>query len=232
MNVIEVDKVSKHYGGEQVLNQVSFSVAPGQVLGIVGPNGSGKTTLFGVMLGLREAQEGSIQFFGSSDLQSIKSRIGVAMDQGSFYHSYSAEKNLRLSAISKGVNPDRIPEVLKMVDLAHTGSKAYKKFSYGMKKRLEIADALLHEPDIYIFDEPTNGLDPEGIIFIRKLITQLSEEGKTVIVSSHYLQEIEKVCSHILMLRRGVNAFYGTAEELREKHGDLEGLFIGKQDTV
>ncbi len=232
MKVIEVEKVSKCYGREQILNQVSFSVEQGQVLGVVGPNGSGKTTLFGIMLGLRESQEGTVRFWGSEDLQAIKGRMGIAMDQGSFYHAYSAHKNLSLTALSKGVKPDRITEVLDMVELSHTGSKAYKKFSYGMKKRLEIADALMHNPDIYIFDEPTNGLDPEGIIFIRELISRLSKEGKTVVVSSHYLQEIEKVCTHILMLKRGVVSFYGTTPELREKHGDLEGLFIRKNETL
>lgn len=99
-----------------------------------------------------------------------------------------------------------------------------------MKKRLEIADALMHEPELYILDEPTNGLDPDGIIFIRELIAKLSQEGKAVVVSSHCLQEIEKVCTHILMLRKGVVSFYGTTAELREKHGDLEGLFIRKNE--
>lgn len=232
MKVIEVEKVSKRYGREQVLNQVSFSVEAGQVLGVVGPNGSGKTTLFGIILGLRDSEEGTVKILGSDDLQSVKGKIGIAMDQGSFYHAYSARKNLSLTALTKGVKPERIDEVLEEVELSHTGSKAYKKFSYGMKKRLEIADALMHEPELYILDEPTNGLDPEGIIFIRDLITKLSKEGKTVVVSSHYLQEIEKVCTHILMLRRGVVTFYGTTSELREKHGDLEGLFIRKNDAL
>ena len=173
--------------------------------------------------------EGQVEIFGERDVQKVKHRIGIAMDQGSFYHGFSAHRNLMLSATAKGVNPSRIKEVLELVELDRTGSKAYKHFSYGMKKRLEIADALLQEPDLYILDEPTNGLDPEGIIFIRELIADLSKQGKTVIVSSHYLQEIERVCTHILMLRRGQVQHFGEKEELKTLHGDLEDLFIRKK---
>lgn len=122
MKVIEIEKISKRYGREHVLNQVSFSVEPGQVLGVVGPNGSGKTTLFGVMLGLREAEEGTIKILGTDNLQAVKGRIGVAMDQGSFYHAYSARKNLSLTALTKGVPKEKIDEVLDRVELSHTGS--------------------------------------------------------------------------------------------------------------
>ncbi len=226
MHTLSVDNISKRYGRELVLDSISFSVEPGTVLGVVGPNGSGKSTLFGIILGLRASDSGSVQLFGDSNIQNSKHRIGVAMDQGSFYTAFSARKNLRLSSIVKGVTNVDIDAALQQVDLGHTGSKAYKKFSYGMKKRLEIADAMLTDPDLYILDEPTNGLDPEGIVFIRELVKKLQAAGKTVIISSHYLQEIEKICTDILMLRKGKMLFYGKAAELREKHGDLEDYFL------
>lgn len=230
MHTISVKSLSKQYGREMAVNSVSFHLEPGQVLGVVGPNGSGKTTLFGMILGLRSADSGEIEVFGESDIQNVKHRIGIAMDQGSFYKSFSASRNLQLSAIAKGVSLDRIPEVLERVSLSHTGKKAYSKFSYGMKKRLEIADAMLSDPDLYILDEPTNGLDPEGIIFIRELINDLRSQGKTVIVSSHYLLEIEKVCTDLLMMRRGQTVFFGPLAEAKEKFEDLESLFITKNN--
>jgi ABC-2 type transport system ATP-binding protein len=230
MHTISVKSLSKQYGREMAVNSVSFHLEPGQVLGVVGPNGSGKTTLFGMILGLRSADSGEIEVFGESDIQNVKHRIGIAMDQGSFYKSFSASRNLQLSAIAKGVSLDRIPGVLERVSLSHTGKKAYSKFSYGMKKRLEIADAMLSDPDLYVLDEPTNGLDPEGIIFIRELINDLRSQGKTVIVSSHYLLEIEKVCTDLLMMRRGQTVFFGPLAEAKEKFEDLESLFITKNN--
>lgn len=226
MNTLSVENISKRYGRELVLDSISFEVKPGTVLGVVGPNGSGKSTLFGIILGLRASDSGSVELFGDSNIQNNKHRIGVAMDQGSFYTAFSAKRNLKLSAIVKGLNNVDLNAALQQVELGHTGNKAYKKFSYGMKKRLEIADAMLTDPDLYILDEPTNGLDPEGIVFIRELVKRLQAAGKTVIISSHYLQEIEKVCTDILMLRKGKMLFYGKASELREKHGDLEEFFL------
>ncbi|MFZ6664523.1 ABC transporter ATP-binding protein [Peijinzhouia sedimentorum] len=226
MHTLSVENISKRYGRELVLDSISFAVEPGTVLGVVGPNGSGKSTLFGIILGLRESDSGNVQLFGDSNIQNNKHRIGVAMDQGSFYTGFSAKKNLQLSAIVKGLPDVDIDAALQQVELGHTGSKSYKKFSYGMKKRLEIADAMLSNPDLYILDEPTNGLDPEGIVFVRELVKRLQAAGKTVIISSHYLQEIEKICTDILMLRKGKMLFYGKATELREKHGDLEEFFL------
>ena len=226
MNTLSVENISKRYGRELVLDSISFEVKPGTVLGVVGPNGSGKSTLFGIILGLRASDSGSVELFGDSNIQNNKHRIGVAMDQGSFYTAFSAKRNLKLSAIVKGLNNVNLNAALQQVEQGQTGNKAYKKFSYGMKKRLEIADAMLTDPDLYILDEPTNGLDPEGIVFIRELVKRLQAAGKTVIISSHYLQEIEKVCTDILMLRKGKMLFYGKASELREKHGDLEEFFL------
>jgi ABC-2 type transport system ATP-binding protein len=226
MHTLSVKNISKRYGKELVLDSISFEVQPGTVLGVVGPNGSGKSTLFGIILGLRASDSGSVELFGDPNIQNNKHKIGVAMDQGSFYTAFSAKRNLKLSAIVKGLDNVDLGAALQQVELGHTGSKAYKKFSYGMKKRLEIADAMLTDPDLYILDEPTNGLDPEGIVFIRELVKRLQAAGKTVIISSHYLQEIEKICSDILMLRKGKMLFYGKAAELREKHGDLEDYFL------
>ncbi|ERM84761.1 hypothetical protein P872_23925 [Rhodonellum psychrophilum GCM71 = DSM 17998] len=226
--IISVEHLSKRYGKQLALNEVSFVVEKGQVLGVVGPNGSGKTTLFSILLGLRKPNSGSFSIFGQTNPEDVRAKVGVILDQGNFYAGISAKKNLTISAMTKNVPLAKVDELLEKVGLGEVGSKPFKSFSYGMKKRLEIADALLSDPELVIMDEPTNGLDPEGVIFIRELIMELKRQGKTIVLSSHYLEEIQKVCTHFLILKKGELVFHGSQEAVLGKFDSLESALTNK----
>lgn len=226
--IISVGHLSKRYGKQLALNDVSFDVEKGQVLGVVGPNGSGKTTLFSILLGLRAPNSGSFTIFGQANPEDVRGKVGVILDQGNFYAGISAKKNLTISAMTKNVALSKVDELLEKVGLGEVGKKPFKSFSYGMKKRLEIADALLSDPELIIMDEPTNGLDPEGVIFIRELIFDLKRQGKTIVLSSHYLEEIQKVCTHFLILKKGELVFHGSQEEVLGKFDSLESALTNK----
>jgi ABC-2 type transport system ATP-binding protein len=226
--ILVTRELTRRYGKQLALDGLNFSVKKGQVLGVIGPNGSGKTTLFSIVLGLRKASSGSFTILGSNDPEEVRSRVGVILDQGNFYQNISAKKNLTISAMTKGVDVSKVDELLEKVGLGQVGNKSFKNFSYGMKKRLEVADALLAQPEFIIMDEPTNGLDPEGIIFIRDLIFQLQSEGKTIMLSSHYLDEVEKVCTDFLILKNGKNIFHGSKDAVKNNYKSLESVFTNK----
>ncbi|MDO9551300.1 ABC transporter ATP-binding protein [Rhodonellum sp.] len=226
--IISVEHLRKRYGKQLALNEVSFVVEKGQVLGVVGPNGSGKTTLFSILLGLRKPNSGSFSIFGQTNPEDVRAKVGVILDQGNFYAGISAKKNLTISAMTKNIPLAKVDELLEKVGLGEVGSKPFKSFSYGMKKRLEIADALLSDPELVIMDEPTNGLDPEGVIFIRELIMELKRQGKTIVLSSHYLEEIQKVCTHFLILKKGELVFHGSQEAVLGKFDSLESALTNK----
>ncbi|WP_194975784.1 ABC transporter ATP-binding protein [Aquiflexum lacus] len=226
--ILETKELTKRYGNQLALDGLNFSLKKGQVLGVIGPNGSGKTTLFSIVLGLRKASSGSFTILGEDDPEEVRKRVGVILDQGNFYQNISAKKNLTISAMTKGVDLARVGELLEKVGLGQVGEKSFKNFSYGMKKRLEVADALLAQPEFIIMDEPTNGLDPEGIIFIRDLIVRLQREGKTIMLSSHYLDEVEKVCTDFLILKNGKNIFHGSKDEVKDNFKSLESVFTNK----
>ncbi|MBT0812232.1 ABC transporter ATP-binding protein [Litoribacter ruber] len=223
--VIKTERLSKFYGSEKALDNVSIEINKGEIIGIVGPNGSGKSTLINILLGLRKPSSGNFTILGSTSPDTIQSQIGVVMDQSCFYLRVSAKANLVISAKTKGVGEERVEELLKLVGLDHTGAKRFQDFSYGMRKRLEIADALLTDPKLIIMDEPTNGLDPQGIIFVRNLIRQFKEEGKTVIIASHYMEELEKLCTGIIFLKDGAVALQDTTENLLRDHFSIEKAF-------
>jgi ABC-type multidrug transport system ATPase subunit len=226
--ILQTSNLTKKYGSQKALDDVSFSVEEGQVLGVIGPNGSGKTTLFSILLGLRKSTSGSFEILGQNNPELVRKDMGAIMDQANFYLRQSAEENLTISAMTKGVGGLAVRPLLEKVGLGNTASKSFQSFSYGMKKRLEIADALLTDPRLIIMDEPTNGLDPEGILFVRQLVQDFKEQGKTVIISSHYLDEIEKVCSHFLILGNGRLVFHGTKEAAKERYESLESAFAKK----
>lgn len=226
--IISVEHLSKRYGKQLALKDVSFEIQKGQVWGVVGPNGSGKTTLFSILLGLRKPNSGSFSIFGQSNPEAVRDKVGVILDQGNFYAGISAKKNLTISAMTKNVALSKVDELLEKVGLGEVGKKPFKSYSYGMKKRLEIADALLSDPELIIMDEPTNGLDPEGVIFIRELIMELKRQGKTIVLSSHYLEEIQKVCTHFLILKKGELVFHGSQEAVLGKFDSLESALTNK----
>lgn len=203
---------------EAVLNEINLQVPEGSIYGFLGPNGAGKTTTLRLVLGLLQSQSGSIHIFGKSLKEhriEILTQIGSLIETPSIYAHLTAEENLRIWQIVYQCPAERIKEVLELVGLSQTGKKKAGKFSLGMKQRLSIAIALLHRPKLLILDEPTNGLDPNGIVEIRILLKRLNDvEGITIIVSSHLLSEIEKMVTHIGIINKGKLLFQGKLDDL------------------
>ncbi|HVY75086.1 MAG TPA: ATP-binding cassette domain-containing protein [Puia sp.] len=201
--VLSLNQISKSYGKIQALNQVSFDVPAGSVFGILGPNGSGKTTLLGVVTDVLKAQKGSYQWFGNPPSAQQRKQIGTLLETPNFYHYLSAQRNLEIAAAIKGRRISDIEPVLRTVRLYDRRLSKFQTYSLGMKQRLAIASCLLGNPPVLLLDEPTNGLDPSGIAEIRELILQLAREGKTIILASHLLAEVERVCTHVAILQQG-----------------------------
>ena len=203
MSILSITSITKFYGRIRALNNVSFDVPPGSVFGILGPNGSGKTTMLGIVMDVLKASSGSYSWFGEPASEKQRQRIGTLLETPNFYHYLSGEKNLRIAAAIKGRGTGDIPRVLEMVKLTERKDSKFSTYSLGMKQRLAIASCLLGDPSVLVLDEPTNGLDPVGIAETRELIRILSRGGKTIILASHLLDEVEKVCTHVAILRRG-----------------------------
>lgn len=214
MDILKVNDLSKNYGYIKALKNVSFSVPQNTIYGILGPNGSGKTTLLGIITDVLKQSGGSFQLFGETPNASHRKKIGTLLETPNFYHYLSAVKNLKITAAIKGRGEDDIDRVLDLVDLTKRKNHAFSSYSLGMKQRLAIAAALLGDPDVLIFDEPTNGLDPVGIAEIRALIIKLAERGKTIIMASHLLDEVEKVCTHVAILKQGTLIAHGHVNEI------------------
>ncbi|MFY7963442.1 MAG: ABC transporter ATP-binding protein [Chitinophagaceae bacterium] len=221
--VLSINHFYKSYGSVQALKGVSFNVPEGSIFGILGPNGSGKTTTLGIILDILKADAGSYSWLGSTANKNVRNQIGTLLETPNFYHYLSAADNLLITqAISqRGVKED-IDAVLKLVDLYERRKSKFKTFSLGMKQRLAIAAALLGNPKIVVLDEPTNGLDPNGILEIRELIKRLAKEGKTVIMASHLLDEVEKVCTHVAILKNGELITTGTVNEILSQDDTIE----------
>ena len=201
--VLKTTNLSKRYGNLRAVEKLSFSVQKGEVLGIVGPNGSGKTTLFSMLLNLIQPTSGSVKILGETNLERIKKQVGATLDISFFYPYLNAYDHLKIVAKIKKVPHKKIKEKLQLVGLWGRHTDAVKGYSMGMKQRLAIAVALLNDPQLIILDEPTNGLDPKGIMDVRQIIQQTAKSGATILVSSHILSEIEKTCTRILMLEKG-----------------------------
>ena len=202
-NVLDIEVLSKRYGRVQALDQLSISVPEGSIYGLLGPNGSGKTTTLGIVLDVINPSGGTFQWFGQPMSKGTKRRIGALLETPNFYPYLSGEKNLKIVADIKRVDHSQIGKALDMVGLASRKQNKFKGYSLGMKQRLAIGSALLGNPEVLVLDEPTNGLDPEGIAEVRQLIMNVAEEGKTILLASHLLDEVEKVCTHMAVLRNG-----------------------------
>jgi ABC-2 type transport system ATP-binding protein len=202
--VLSLHNISKSYGRIKALRQVSFEVPAGSVFGILGPNGSGKTTLLGIVMDVLRPTGGTYSWFGSKPSEKQRRDIGTLLETPNFYHYLSATHNLEISAAIKQKSVTDIERVLKLVRLYERRDSKFQTFSLGMKQRLAIAACLLGDPSVLVFDEPTNGLDPSGIAEIRQLIIDLAAAGKTIILASHLLAEVEKVCTHVAILQQGV----------------------------
>lgn len=218
--VLSVQNLTKFYGSIQALKNVSFDVPKGSVFGILGPNGSGKTTLLGIVMDVLKPTSGAFQFFGKLPDADTRKHIGTLLETPNFYHYLSGERNLRIAAEIKQKGLEQIDDVLKQVNLFQRKQSKFSTYSLGMKQRLAIASTLLGNPDVLVFDEPTNGLDPVGIAEIRELIKQLAAEGKTIIMASHILDEVEKVCTHVAIIQKGELKTVGTVAEVLSKNAD------------
>jgi ABC-2 type transport system ATP-binding protein len=212
--VLTIKGLTKNFGKLCAVNNLNLEVKRGQVFGMLGPNGSGKTTTLGMLMGVVNPTSGQYSWFGEEPNHQIRKKIGAVLEHPIFYPYLSGQKNLELNALIKQCPPENIPNVLELVELTDRRDDKYKTYSLGMKQRLAIASALLNEPTVLILDEPTNGLDPMGIAEIRELIKKIAANGKTIILASHLLDEVQKVCSHFAVLKKGNLVHAGPVDEV------------------
>jgi ABC-2 type transport system ATP-binding protein len=221
--VLSLSNITKFYGPVQALNDVSFSVPEGSVFGVLGPNGSGKTTLLSIILDVLKANKGNFLWFGQPGSPAQRKKIGSLLETPNFYHYLSGVDNLRVTqSISGRGNEEEIIHVLRKVKLFERRKSRFKTYSLGMKQRLAIAAALLGDPKVLVLDEPTNGLDPMGIAEIRELIVELRNTGHTIIIASHLLDEVEKVCTHVAILKTGELITTGDVNEVLQDEDVVE----------
>ncbi len=229
MPILTLNNITKFYGPILALNKVSLEVPEGAVFGILGPNGSGKTTMLGIVTDVLKATEGNFLWFDQPPTPEHRRKIGTLLETPNFYHYLSGERNLRIAAEIKGHGKEDIPSVLKKVNLWERKDSKFSTYSLGMKQRLALASCLLGDPRVMVFDEPTNGLDPVGIMETRDLIKRLAKEGKTIILASHLLDEVEKVCSHVAILQKGKLIAAGHVDEVLVNEDIAE---IGATDII
>jgi ABC-2 type transport system ATP-binding protein len=213
-SVLSIQHLSKNYGRIRAVDDLSLEVHKGNVYGILGPNGSGKTTTLGIILSVINRSGGEFSWFGKIPTKETRKHIGAILEVPIFYPYLSGEKNLKIIADIKSCSYDGIADMLQTVNLTERKKSKFKTYSLGMKQRLAIAAALIGDPEVLIFDEPTNGLDPQGIAEIRELILKIAALGKTIILASHLLDEVQKTCSHVVILDKGKNLFAGKVSEL------------------
>lgn len=220
--MLRTTDLSKSFKGQKAVNKVSLNIEKGRIYGLLGPNGAGKSTTLKMITGILKPTSGDMYFEGKPWSRDVLSDIGVLIENPPIYDNLSARDNLKVRSLLLGVEEKRIDEVLQIVSLANTGKKKVGQFSLGMKQRLGIAMALLNRPKLLILDEPTNGLDPIGIEELRKLIRSFSEQGMTVILSSHILSEVQLIADHIGIISDGVLGYEGALDQSQ----DLEKLFM------
>lgn len=211
--ILQITKLTKHFGRVKAVQELDLTVSAGQVFGLLGPNGSGKTTTLGMILGVINPTSGHFTWYGKEPNYKVRQQIGAILEHPIFFPHLTATQNLRIAAEIKEVDKKRIPEVLEWVGLLDRQNDRYSGYSLGMKQRLAIASALLSDPEVLILDEPTNGLDPLGIADIRELILRIAQEGKTIILASHLLDEVQKVCTDFCVLKQGKLIHSGNVEE-------------------
>ncbi len=222
--VLSIQGLTKNFGKLCAVNQINLEVKRGQVFGMLGPNGSGKTTTLGMLMGVVNPSAGNFSWFGQPPSNQIRKKIGAVLEHPIFYPYLSGQKNLELMALIKEAPVANIQKVLEIVELADRKNDKYKTYSLGMKQRLAIASALLNDPIVLILDEPTNGLDPMGIAEIREIIKRIANDGKTIILASHLLDEVQKVCTHFAILRKGTLVHSGPVDEVGRGEESVEVL--------
>lgn len=212
--ILSIDHLSKRFGRIEAVKDLSITVNRGEVFGILGPNGSGKSTTLGITLDLIKADKGVFTWFGEEPSNESRKRIGTVIETPNFFPYLSPIINLKIVADIKDLDYSDIDRVLKLTGLYERRNSRFKTFSFGMRQRLAIASALLGNPEVLILDEPTNGLDPQGIAQIRDIIQLVAGQGTTIILASHLLDEVQKICSHVAVLHKGVKLFEGKVSEV------------------
>ena len=221
--ILSLKNLDKKFGRVHAVNNLSFDIQKGNVYGILGPNGSGKSTTLGIILNVVNKTSGEFSWFdGNLSTHQALKKVGAIIERPNFYPYMTAIQNLSLICKIKDISTEKINEKLKIVNLFERRNSKFKTYSLGMKQRLAIASALLNNPEILILDEPTNGLDPQGIHEIREIIQKIAKNGTTILLASHLLDEVEKVCSHVVVIREGVKLYSGRVDEMSASHGLFE----------
>jgi ABC-2 type transport system ATP-binding protein len=231
MPALIVRNLSRNYGSLAALAGLDLTVETGQVFGLLGPNGSGKTTLLAILLDVLRPSGGSFTWFDGMEGERVRQRIGALLETPNFYPYLDADQNLSIVASIKRVS-EPFDSLLELVQLKERRRSAYKTYSLGMKQRLALAACLVGNPDVLILDEPTNGLDPEGMVEVRHIIREIAAQGKTIILASHMLDEVEKVCSHVAIIKSGrllaagaVGSILGSQPTVEAGAVDIERLY-------
>ncbi|PQB07190.1 ABC transporter ATP-binding protein [Polaribacter filamentus] len=231
--ILSLKNLDKKYGAVHAVNNLSFDIQKGNVYGILGPNGSGKSTTLGIILNVVNRTSGEFSWFnGKLTTHEALKKVGAIIERPNFYPYMTATQNLALICKIKGISTEKIDEKLTTVNLFERRHSKFSTFSLGMKQRLAIASALLNDPEILILDEPTNGLDPQGIHEIRQIIKTIAANGTTILLASHLLDEVEKVCSHVVVIRKGIKLYSGRVDQMTASNGLLELKVDEKEDEL
>jgi len=231
--ILSINNLTKKFGYLTAVKDLSFTINKGNVYGILGPNGSGKSTTLGIVLNVVNKTSGDFHWFdGDITTHDALKQVGAIIERPNFYPYMTAEQNLKLVCRIKGVDESKIEEKLEVVGLLDRKDHKFRTYSLGMKQRLAIASALLNDPEILILDEPTNGLDPQGIHQIRQIIKEIAKDGTTILLASHLLDEVEKVCSHVVVLRKGEKLYSGRVDEMISSYGFFELKSDKKEELI
>ena len=231
--ILEVKNLTKRFGELTAVRNLSFTIERGKVYGLLGPNGSGKSTTLGMILNVVNKTSGDFLWFaGKYSTQDALKKIGAIIERPNFYPYMTARQNLELVCKIKEISTDSIREKLELTGLSDRQDDMFKTFSLGMKQRLAIASALLNDPELLILDEPANGLDPKGIHEIRSIITDIARTGKTIILASHLLDEVEKVCDRVIILQKGKKIFEGEVAEMSQRQNWFEIKTLVPEKTM
>ncbi|SNR16903.1 ABC transporter ATP-binding protein [Tenacibaculum jejuense] len=231
--ILSIKNLDKKFGRVHAVKNLSFDIEKGNVYGILGPNGSGKSTTLGIILNVVNKTSGEFSWFnGAMSTHEALKKVGAIIERPNFYPYMTAVQNLELICKIKGVSKENVNDKLKVVNLFERRHSKFKTYSLGMKQRLAIASALLNDPEILILDEPTNGLDPQGIHEIRQIIKKIAKNGTTILLASHLLDEVEKVCSHVVVIRKGEKLYSGRVENMVASNGIIEVKTDGDQEAL
>ncbi len=230
---LKIKNLTKRYGSLTAVDDLSFEIKKGNIYGILGPNGSGKSTTLGMVLNVINPTSGNFEWFeGKTTTQEALKKIGAIIEHPNFYPYMTAVQNLELVCKIKGISTSNIEEKLAIVNLSDRKNSKFKTYSLGMKQRLAIASALLNNPKVLILDEPTNGLDPQGIHQIREIILKIAQQGTTILLASHLLYEVEKICSHVIILNKGKKIYEGSVKAMSSNYGYLELGVMEQQEKL